>query len=62
MEYNIINQLLKEMKDMSELVKERIKASSDSKLVEREITKQIWEDYKAEYKTRMDDRYNKKDN
>ncbi|KRL32400.1 hypothetical protein FD33_GL000564 [Companilactobacillus paralimentarius DSM 13238 = JCM 10415] len=50
------------MKDMSELVKERIKASSDSKLVEREITKQIWEDYKAEYKTRMDDRYNKKDN
>lgn len=60
--YNIVNQLLKGMKDMSELVKDRIKTPSDSKFAEKEITKQIWEDYKAEYKTRMDIKYNKKDN
>ncbi|CAJ1203045.1 hypothetical protein CPR19092_LGOLGGFK_02529 [Companilactobacillus paralimentarius] len=47
---------------MSELVKDRIKTPSDSKFAEKEITKQIWEDYKAEYKTRMDIKYNKKDN
>jgi len=33
-----------------------------SKLAKGEITKQVWEDYKAEYKTRVNNTFNKKDN